>query len=192
MTEPSPKTKRKKHKTLGAPDRTVRMARKLRKEMSLPEVLWWVQLQQHPGGYLFRKQHPIGAYALDFCCVRARLAIEVDGESHNLEDRPERDQVRDAWVLAQGFYTIRFPAVEVLKNMEGVVISIVEECRKHTKPNPPRNGEVARSDGGAGLGSAQSSGSRSASTGPSTASGPPPRSGEDFRDGQARSGKDLA
>jgi valyl-tRNA synthetase len=47
--------------------------------------------------------------------------------------------------------------------------------------NPPRNGEVARSDGGAGLGSAQSSTIPSASTGPSTASGPPPRSGEDLR-----------
>jgi valyl-tRNA synthetase len=47
--------------------------------------------------------------------------------------------------------------------------------------NPPRNGEVARSDGGDGLGNAQSSTVPSASTGPSTASGPPPRSGEDFR-----------
>jgi valyl-tRNA synthetase len=46
--------------------------------------------------------------------------------------------------------------------------------------NPPRNGEVARSDGGVGLGNAQSSIVPSASTGPSTASGPPPRSGEDL------------
>jgi very-short-patch-repair endonuclease len=146
VTEPTPepkrKPKRKKHTTLGAPDRTVRMARKLRKEMSLPEVLLWVQLQQHPGGYLFRKQHPIGTYSLDFCCVKARLAIEVDGESHNRGDRPARDEVRDAWVLAQGFDTMRIPAVEVLRNMEGVLISIVEECR--VRINPPRNGEGDR------------------------------------------------
>jgi very-short-patch-repair endonuclease len=179
VVEPTPEPKRKKHKTLGAPDSTVRMARKLRKEMSLPEVLLWVQLQQHPGGYLFRKQHPIGAYALDFCCVKARLAIEVDGESHSRGNRPERDAARDAWVLAQGFDTMRIPAVEVLKNMEGVLIAIVEECR--VRLNPPRNGEVARSDGGAGLGSAQPLTVPPASTGPSTASGPPPRSGEDFK-----------
>ncbi len=185
----SPKPRRKKHKTLGAPDRTVRMARKLRKEMSLPEVLLWVQFRQHPGGYLFRKQHPIGAYALDFCCVKARLAIEVDGESHSRGDRPERDAVRDAWVLAQGFDTMRIPAVEVLKNMEGVLIAIVEECRKRI---PPRNGEVARSDGGAGLGETPPSTDHSSPADPSTASGPPPRSGEGFRDGQARSGADLA
>jgi glycyl-tRNA synthetase beta chain len=47
--------------------------------------------------------------------------------------------------------------------------------------NPPRNGEVARSDGGVGPGSVKSSTVPSASTGPSTASGSPPRSGEDFQ-----------
>jgi glycyl-tRNA synthetase beta chain len=47
--------------------------------------------------------------------------------------------------------------------------------------NPPRNGEVARSDGGGGPGSVKSSTVPSASTGPSTASGSPPRSGEDYQ-----------
>jgi very-short-patch-repair endonuclease len=181
VVEPTPKPKRKKHKTLGAPDSTVRMARKLRKEMSLPEVLLWVQLQQHPGGYLFRKQHPIGAYALDFCCVKARLAIEVDGESHSRGDRPERDAARDAWVLGQGFDTMRIQAVQVLKNMEGVLVSIVEECRKRI--NPPRNGEVdgvARRRGRVGLDSSVDDGAR-LQLAPPSASPPPPRSGEDFR-----------
>jgi very-short-patch-repair endonuclease len=178
-----PKSKRKKHSTLGAPDRTICMARRLRKEMSLPEILLWQQLQQHPGGYLFRKQHPIGPYALDFCCVKAKLAIEVDGESHSRGDRPERDAIRDAWVLAQGFDTIRFAAAEVLKNMESVLLTIVAECRKRAHPTPPRNGEVARRrrDGGAGSGRAQTfklgiSGERPLRP----LEGAPPRSGEDL------------
>ncbi len=177
-----PKSRRKKHGTLGASDRTVRMARKLRKEMSLPEVLLWMQLQQHPGHYLFRKQHPFGPYALDFACVKARLAIEVDGEAHNRGDRPERDEMRDAWVLAQGFDTIRFPAVEVLKNMEGVLASIVEECRKRALPSPPRNGEVARRrrDGGAGLKQARTSKVGRSGERPLRPFGAPPRSGEDL------------
>ena len=201
MTD-SPKPRRKKHKTLGAPDRTVRMARKLRKEMSLPEVLLWVQLQRHPGGYLFRKQHPIGTYSLDFCCVKARLAIEVDGELHNRGDRPERDAVRNAWVKQQGFDTIRFPAVDVLKNMEGVVIAIVEKCRKRIPPrngprreqNPPRNGEVdgeARRRGRVGRDS-PGDGYALLQPTPPLPPGAPPRSGEDFRDDQARSGEELA
>ena len=52
--------------------------------------------------------------------------------------------------------------------------------------NPPRNGEVARSDGGAGLGSVQTLVVPLASTGPSTASGPPPRSGEDLERGNKK------
>ena len=190
MTD-SPKPRRKKHKTLGAPDRTVRMARKLRKEMSLPEVLLWVQLQQHPGGYLFRKQHPIGPYALDFCCVKARLAIEVDGESHDRGDQPQRDEIRDAWVLRRGFDTVRFPAVDVLKNMEGVLIAIIEECRKRI---PPRNGEVAgaaRRRGRVGRDPSAGGYALLQPTPPPPRGGPPPRSGEDFRDDQARAGEDL-
>jgi very-short-patch-repair endonuclease len=177
----TPKPRRKKHKTLGAPDSTIRMARKLRKEMSLPEVLLWVQLQQHPGGYQFRKQHPIGDYSLDFCCVKARLAIEVDGISHEMGDRPTRDEVRDAWVKTQGFDTMRIPAVEVLKNMEGVLVSIVEECRKRI---PPRNGEVAggaRRRGRVGPDSSVDDGARLQPAPPPPRGGPPPRSGEDLR-----------
>jgi very-short-patch-repair endonuclease len=30
----------------------------------------------------FRRQHPIGPYVLDFYCAKARLAIEIDGMSH--------------------------------------------------------------------------------------------------------------
>ena len=169
---------RSKHRTLGASDGTVRMARKLRRAMSLPEILLWRQLQEHPGGYLFRKQHPIGAYALDFACVRARMAIEVDGEAHERGDRPVRDEARDAWVLKQGFHTLRIPAVEVLKNMEDVIIAIVEACRVRAKPIPPRNGEVARRSRDGGVGS---NADRPMHDAPDpSALRAPPRSGEDL------------
>ncbi|NJS14246.1 MAG: DUF559 domain-containing protein [Sphingopyxis sp.] len=120
--------------------------------MTLPEVLLWQQLKKRPGGYQFRKQHPVGSYVLDFACIRARLAIEVDGEAHNRGDRPERDAARDAFVLTQGFITIRIPVAEVLNDLVGVVQFITEQCRQRAHPNPPRNGEVARRsrDGGPG------------------------------------------
>ena len=175
---------RKKHRTLSASDATVRMARKLRKEMSLPEILLWRQLQEHPGGYRFRKQHPIGRYALDFACIRARLAIEVDSEAHERGDRPARDEVRDAWVMRQGIHTLRIPAIEVLKNMEGVIIAIVEACQARAKPIPRRNGEVARRrrDGGGGSEMRRHSlDGPDPSTTRQGAGGPPPRSGEEFR-----------
>lgn len=57
-------------------------ARKSRKEMSPPELRLWLELRKEPGGYYFRRQHGAGPYRLDFYCAKARLCIEVAGESH--------------------------------------------------------------------------------------------------------------
>jgi very-short-patch-repair endonuclease len=140
---------RRKHRTVGAPDKTVKLARKLRKEMSLPEVLLWQQLRQRPGGFKFRKQCPQEWFVLDFACMEARLCIEVDGEAHDRGDRPERDERRDRRLLALGFETMRIPAREVLGNMEGVLAAIVARCQAFrplhhpAAPDgpPPRSGE---------------------------------------------------
>ncbi|MEP7221795.1 MAG: DUF559 domain-containing protein [Novosphingobium sp.] len=127
------------------PIKQVKRARKLRQEMSLPEVLLWVELQKRPAGYKFRKQVPQTPYTLDFACLSARLAIEVDGEAHNRGDQPQKDEVRDRILSERGFRTLRIPAYEVLRNMEGCILGIVEACREAgpLRPvgAPPRSGE---------------------------------------------------
>jgi very-short-patch-repair endonuclease len=87
---------------------------------------------------------------LDFACLASRLAVEVDGEAHERRDRSERDRRRDAYLRAQGFQILRLSARDVLKNMEGVIITIVGACdtRLPHHPSaapsgpPPRAGEV--------------------------------------------------
>ena len=103
----------------------VAQARKLRKEMSLPEVLLWRLLKGQPMGVKFRRQHPISKIGMDFYCSDARLVIEVDGFAHNTGDRPEQDQARDAWLQSQGLETVRIPASEVLKDSVAVADAIV-------------------------------------------------------------------
>ena len=103
-----------------------RAAREERKKLSLPEILLWQELRKEPGGYHFRRQHGAGPYRLDFYCAKARLCIEVDSEAHARGDRPERDVVRDRWLESQGVATLRIPAAEVLRNLEGVVRHILE------------------------------------------------------------------
>ena len=78
-----------------SPD-ALKRARKLRREMSLPEVLLWRLLRGKPMGVKFRKQHPVGEFSLDFYCAEKRLGIEIDGIAHDMGDNPERDIVRDA------------------------------------------------------------------------------------------------
>jgi len=89
-------------------------ARRQRRAMSLPEVLLWRELRTRPSGLKFRRQHPSGPYVLDFFCSDARLAIEVDGKSHDMGNRPQRDVARDAYFTASGIDTLRIAAGDVL------------------------------------------------------------------------------
>jgi very-short-patch-repair endonuclease len=108
--------------------RSVRSARRLRREMSLPEVLLWQALRGSQHGLKFRRQHPTGLYDLDFFCSDARLAVEVDGEAHERGNPPARDAARDGWLAEAGIATMRIPAVDVLRNLEGVVQGILAEA----------------------------------------------------------------
>jgi very-short-patch-repair endonuclease len=71
----------------------------------------------------FRRQHPIGPYVLDFYCAKARLAIEVDGASHDMGDRPEHDKQRDAWLKEHGI--VRIPAAEISRSVDEMADAIV-------------------------------------------------------------------
>jgi very-short-patch-repair endonuclease len=105
-------------------------ARELRKKMTPPERRLWNVLRVRPGGFKFRRQHPHGAYTLDFFCYQSALCLEVDGFAHELGSNPSRDQRRDQWLAAQGIKTVRIAALDVRDNLEGVVTFIVEECRR--------------------------------------------------------------
>jgi very-short-patch-repair endonuclease len=76
----------------------------------------------------FRRQHPIGPYALDFYCPAAKLAIEIDGEAHNIGDRPERDEVRTKWLNEQGVEVLRIPARDVLRDPDDVADALLRLC----------------------------------------------------------------
>jgi very-short-patch-repair endonuclease len=129
--------------------RAVKSARRLRREMTLPEVILWQALRKQPNELKFRRQHPSGPYILDFFCSDARLAIEVDGEAHDRGDRPQRDEARDAWLRATGIETLRIPAVEVLKDADAVVRWIFAETEARLPlhhpampDGPPPRGEL--------------------------------------------------
>jgi very-short-patch-repair endonuclease len=110
--------------------RDVQQARRLRDNLSLPEVLLWRLLKGSPDGAHFRSQHPIGDYVLDFYCAKAKVAFEVDGIVHDMGDRPGRDAQRDAWLRGEGIEVVRIPASEVLKSPETVAESIVRYCKR--------------------------------------------------------------
>ena len=122
-------------------------ARRLRRTMSLPEVLLWQRLRGSPGGLSFRKQHPIDPYVADFYCSGARLVIEVDGSSHDRGDRPHRDERREAFLREGGYSVLRIAAADVLKDPDGVASAVIAYAadplhrRASRDGPPPRPGE---------------------------------------------------
>ena len=114
---------------LTGPPSTIRNAKRLRQEMSLPEILLWRELRGRPDGLKFRKQHPAGPYVLDFYCDAMRLAVEIDSESHGFGDRPDRDAERDAWLALRNVRTLRVRAGDVLNDIEAVVRLITLTAR---------------------------------------------------------------
>ena len=115
-------------------------ARRLRQEISLPEVLLWVALKARPAGLKFRKQHPAGPFIADFYCHEARLVIEIDGEAHGCGDRPVRDAARDRWFAERGLAVLRIPAVEVMRDCDavvrGIVAAAIPRMEGDDKPRP--------------------------------------------------------
>lgn len=112
------------------PARSVKLARKLRSEMTMPELLLWRVLRTRPGGLKFRRQHPMGVYIVDFYCAAARLAIEVDGMAHDGSVAAERDAARTVFLKSQHVAVMRVPAQAVFDDVESAVARIVDVCLK--------------------------------------------------------------
>ena len=107
----------------GEGDTQVR-SKRLRQDMSPPEIALWLALRSRPSGLKFRRQHPSGPYTADFYCHAARLVIEVDGSAHDYGNRPERDAARDQWFGARGLAVMRIAAGDVPQDCDAVVTGI--------------------------------------------------------------------
>jgi very-short-patch-repair endonuclease len=108
--------------------------------MSAPEMRLWNRLRQRESGKpAFRRQHPVGPYVLDFYCARARLAIEVDGASHDMGDRPQRDLRRDEWLGERGITVMRIAASELARADEvaDAIARMAAEMASGRAPPPP-------------------------------------------------------
>lgn len=88
----------------GAPIKTV-YAQNLRKNATVGERLLWEKLASRQLGAKFRRQHPLYGYIVDFYCTEFRLAVEVDGSSH--DGRQLQDGRRDGHLAQHGIRTLR-------------------------------------------------------------------------------------
>lgn len=112
-------------------------ARALRQNQTNAEQLLWYLLRNRQMGAKFRRQHPIGKYVADFCCVEAKLIIELDGSQHGEEEGSRHDTVRDAYLNVQGYQVLRIWNNELLQKTESVLEAIYTALHPHPKSSSP-------------------------------------------------------
>ncbi len=99
-------------------------AGELRKQTTPAEKKLWAYLRlMREDGVRFRRQHAIGPYIADFCCVKKKLIIEVDGSQHL--EQVAYDEARTQYLESLGYKVIRFWNHEVMKDMDGVIRAIL-------------------------------------------------------------------
>ena len=108
--------------------------RKLRKNQTDAESTIWNQLRDRRFFNLkFRRQHDIGRFIVDFCCVEKGLVIEIDGGQH--AERRLLDQERTEYLNLCGYQVLRFWNHEVLNQLDAVVEKIRMSLNS-PHPNP--------------------------------------------------------
>ena len=106
------------------------LARELRANMTYPERILWSRLRANRiDGNKFRRQHALGSYVADFVCLKARLVIEIDGDTHDSESRQARDAHRTTYLEKLGFRVLRFYNHQMVDELEAVIETIFAEVR---------------------------------------------------------------
>ena len=110
---------------LNAKPKLFQYARANRDQPTPAEARLWEALQhKRLSGFKFRRQHPISIYILDFYCHACKLAIEVDGGYHSLEDQKEYDKNRSADLKDAGILEVRFTNEDISNDLSSVLASI--------------------------------------------------------------------
>ena len=110
------------------------LAKELRRNMTLSEVLLWNELKQKQMlGFDFDRQRPIGNYIVDFYCKELLLAIEIDGKSHF--NKYDYDEKRQKELERLGVQILRFEDIKVKRDILNVLREIEYWITKN-KPTP--------------------------------------------------------
>ena len=94
-----------------------------------------MRLRNRQAGYKFRRQYSFGNYVVDFYYPETRLAVEVDGLSH--EGKMQYDHVqRQKFIESLGVKVMRFTSEEIFKSIDRVIENIYSVCEARKPPQP--------------------------------------------------------
>ena len=116
------------------------LARKLRNDGTLGEILLWNHLKgKQMMGYDFHRQKPLLKFIADFYCSELNLVIEVDGDSHQNETQQVKDEAKEYDLSHYSITVLRFFESEVKGDIDNVLRTIrfyIEDFESKLKTHP--------------------------------------------------------
>gem|GEM_PF-662936 len=115
-------------------------ARATRKQPTEAERKLWWHLRRRIAlhGTYFRRQVPLGRCIVDFCSLKARLVVEVDGGQHTRDSIARYDSARTQELEGRGFTVLRFSNTQVLREIDIVIETIYAHLAEACPQNLPR------------------------------------------------------
>ena len=109
---------------------TAERRKELRNNMPNAEWILWHKLKgKQLNGFKFRRQYGVGSFIIDFYCPEARLAIEIDGNSHFEDGAKQYDKRRQHFIERFKIKFLRFTNDEVEGHLEDVLDKIINEVK---------------------------------------------------------------
>ena len=141
LTSPSKEREKDKSSNFPSPLRErlgegVEFARQLRKNQTDAERrIWFLLKDRRFEGLKFRRQHQIGPFTVDFCCIGMKLIVELDGGQHAV--RKQLDEKRTEYLKKKGFRVLRFWNHDVLRDSQAV-LEVIEKFlwEPSSQPSP--------------------------------------------------------
>lgn len=112
----------------------------MRQNPTEAEALLWNRLCRKRIGYRFERQKLIYGYIVDFYCGTARLAIEVDGSVHKIEDVAANDEQKEIILAEHNIGLLRFSNQEVTDLSSMVLTNVRRECDYRMQQKTPLKG----------------------------------------------------
>jgi len=108
--------------------------RVLRKHSTTAETVLWLHLRNKQlSGLKFRRQFSINSYVVDFYCSSLKLAIEIDGSSHEQQNVQKMDKIRQEQIESLGVTFLRLTNQEIINEVNKIkekILSLIPRLNK--------------------------------------------------------------
>lgn len=100
------------------------------------ETTLWHELRNHRFlGLKFYRQYSVGLFILDFFCPKIRLAIEIDGQQHQMPSSQNYDGMRTQFLNENDIHVVRIKNDEIFYDLQRVLEKIERVITSRTPPS---------------------------------------------------------